>query len=405
MKRYWNSIFLCFLAMFVIGTFYIQTGFADQSDIQIEFKKVKGNENEVKDLILYGDYAVGNLYQSLQITSEETIDLSHPSFMQRMSADRFAPILQDLIKQHKNFFRGKELIPSNFYENESLLVYAGLKGDSNQFPMSNITFNIQVLNKRSGETFEFQSNVPKKEKYQFMNMEDVQVVKDELKLFVRGFGNNGGEDFLVYTFDMDEQKLVKNDTIVSNQRSENRWTDIRIINDFNSIQTQNHYLFFTETYEAQGVHGNGQTITYEGEPKLVGREAFIYNIEKDQLKKIEIPNEWNQSSESFSMYGSDIFVHTPSANGIEVNQYDMEKEEWGNKLTFETSLSEEMKAQPYIKFMNGKVYFIRSTSIGHTIFIGDVKTGESLYEGKLKVINKKENQKEYQLYFREIEFH
>ena len=130
MKRYWNSIFLCFLSMFVIGTFYIQSGFADQSDIQIEFEKIKGHENEVKDLILYGDYAVGNLYQSLQITSEETIDPSHRSFLQRMSADRFAPVLQDLIKQNKNFFRGKELNSANFYENENLLVYAGLKGDS-----------------------------------------------------------------------------------------------------------------------------------------------------------------------------------------------------------------------------------------------------------------------------------
>ena len=51
----------------------------------------------------------------------------------------------------------------------------------------------------------------------------------------------------------------------------------------------------------------------------------------------------------------------------------------------------------------GKVYIIYATTNGHTIFIGDLKTGESLYEGKLKVKNQGEDQKDYRLYFHEIE--
>ena len=221
--------------------------------------------------------------------------------------------------------------------------------------MSTLIFRYSIKSQK--KRLYFQSDVPKKEKYQFMNMEDVQVVNDELKALIRGSRNNGGEDLLVYTFNIDEQKLVKNDTIVSTQKTENRWTDIRIINDYNSIQPQNHYLIFTETYEAQEVQGNGQMITYEGEPKLVENEAFVYDIDKNQLKKLEIPDEWNQSSESFSMYGSAIFVHTPSANGIEVNQYDMEKEEWGNKLTFETSLSEDKEGSALYKIHEWKSLF------------------------------------------------
>ncbi|WP_338448633.1 hypothetical protein R4Z09_20760 [Niallia oryzisoli] len=402
MKRYWKSILLCSLSIIVVGTFYIQSSFADQTNIQIKFDRVKGDENEVKDLILYGDYSVGNLYQSLKITSEETIDQNQQSFLQRMTTGRFAPVFKDLMKEHKGFLRGKELSPANYYENENLLVYAGLKGDSNEYPMRNIKFDIQIFNKKSGKKMVFQSDIPEKEKYSFMNVEDVQVINGELKVMVRGFGIHGGEDLRYYTFNIDEQKLVKDETIVSTQTTEKRWTDIRIIHDYNSIQPQNHYLILTETYEAQRVQENGEMTSYDGEPKLVENEAFVYRIDKNQLKKLEIPDELPQSGESYSIVDSTIFIHNRSANGIEVNQYDMEKEEWENPLTFELPLSANKKDQPYIKFMNGKMYLIRSTSNGHTLFIGDVKTGESLYEGNLNVKNQRDVQKEYQLYFHEV---
>ena len=51
----------------MIGTFYISAGLAEKTDLTIEFEKVSGNEEELKDLTFYGDYLVGNMYQSLQI--------------------------------------------------------------------------------------------------------------------------------------------------------------------------------------------------------------------------------------------------------------------------------------------------------------------------------------------------
>ena len=74
MKRYWKIMLLCFVTIIAIGTFYIQSGFADQKNITIEFEKVSGNEDEVKNLTILGDYLVGNLHHSLQIEKGETID-------------------------------------------------------------------------------------------------------------------------------------------------------------------------------------------------------------------------------------------------------------------------------------------------------------------------------------------
>ena len=54
------------------------------------------------------------------------------------------------------------------------------------------------------------------------------------------------------------------------------------------------------------------------------------------------------------------------------------------------------------KLMNGKIYIISSTNNGYTLLIGDLNTGESLYEGRLQVKNQKEDPQRYQLYFNDI---
>ena len=54
------------------------------------------------------------------------------------------------------------------------------------------------------------------------------------------------------------------------------------------------------------------------------------------------------------------------------------------------------------QLMNGKIYIISSTNNGYTLLIGDLNTGESLYEGKLQVKNQKEDPQRYQLYFNDI---
>ena len=65
----------------------------------------------------------------------------------------------------------------------------------------------------------------------WMHVEDVQVIEDELKVITRGSRINSGDELRVYTFDMNEQKLVTDNTIASTPAVENGWSDLRIIND------------------------------------------------------------------------------------------------------------------------------------------------------------------------------
>ena len=102
--------------------------------------------------------------------------------------------------------------------------------------MTDLTFDIEVLNKKSEEMTSIQLDVPESENYAWMQVVDVQVIDDELKVITRGFRTKSENELQVYTFDMNEQKLsAAMNTIASIPAVENGWSDLRIIND-NYIQ-------------------------------------------------------------------------------------------------------------------------------------------------------------------------
>ncbi|WP_071392907.1 hypothetical protein [Bacillus tuaregi] len=401
MKRYWKIIFLCFLSIIVIGAFYIQSSFANQNQIQIQFEKVKGDENEVKDLLLYGEYTVGNLYQGLQITSEETIQPNQKSFLYQLTPARYAPLIRNLIKEHKSFMRGKDFSPSHYYEDENILAYAAVKGNFND-TSSHSTFDIEVLNKKTEETITIESDVPGMEKYSWMHVADVQVIKNTLKVFTRGFGKEGDEALFVYTFNLKTKKLVSDDTITASHANENSWVEARLLTDDNSIQPQDYHLMMVNTFEAENVEKYSDGMSYDGVEKLVKQEVYIYNIQQNQLEKLTFPEE-GLESDAYSIFQSSIYVHDLTADGLNVHVYDIKKAEWTAKWTFDLPEDTDGKSRPYIEIMDGKLYTLYATGHDHTLLIGDLETGGILYEGKLKVQNQEKDSEEYQLYFHDIE--
>ena len=349
---------------------------------------------EVKNVIFYGDYTVGNLFQSLQITNKETTNLNNQSLFQQLKRNYTVPVLKKLIEQHRTFMRGKELAPNYFYENENLVVYANIKAKN---------FDIEILNKKSEETTSIQLAVPKKGIYCWIEVLDVQVIEGNLKVITRGFRSEGGNDLNVYTINLDEQKLVKDEMIYTAPAVENGWSDIILVNDLNSIGSEKYLLFKTENYEDKQVPAEGEMIL-DGAPKLVANEVMVYDIEKNQLKKLVVPDEIRRTLGDLSaIFHSTIFIPSQSADHLEVNQYDIEKGKWGKKLSFNLPYNKEDEGAPYIKVMSGKIYIIHSTNNGHTISIRDLKTGVSLYEGKLKVKNTSEGQMDFRFHINEIE--
>lgn len=396
MKRFWKIIAVCIVTVVVIGTFYIQAGLAAKGNAVVDFKKVSGNEEEVDHVILNADYQVGTLFQSLQITSKETLNLTNQSLIQKLTKNNSIPVLKNLIEQHRGFMRGKEVNPNYFYEDENLVAFACVKMEGSRHS----AFDIALLNKKSEKTTQIQLAVPKSQTYYWIDVVEVQVIDGNLKVMARGFRSEGKSDLNVYTLNIEEQKIMKDEVIYTAPAVKNGGSDIIIINDYNSIQPEKYLLFKIEAYEDNQAPAEGE-MGLDGEPKLVVNDVLVYDIEKNQSKKIVVPEEILRSiSGSSAIFQSTIFISSKSASGFEVNNYDLEREKWGKKLTVDLPTIIDEENIPYIKLLNGKIYIIQATNNRHTLFIRDLKTGKSLYEGELIVKN---TQKDFLFHVNEIE--
>ncbi|MCR2823286.1 hypothetical protein [Lederbergia panacisoli] len=373
MKRYWKSILLCMVIVIVLGSFYMKSSLAAQKPMKIEFEKISGNEDEIDDLILYGGYDMGNQYSNWEITKNGTRERSHHSLIQELTKTYATPALGKLIKEHKQFMRGKGLNQEYFYEDEQLIAYAYMEGPGYDGPTNHSLMDIALLNKESKKITSFKADIPNKEKYYWGYVQEVQLVDGQLKVFTQGFPAAGGSDLNVYTFDLAEQKLVDAVLIASAKADE---VNIAIINGY-SIQPQKYVLINVEEYNHSD---NGD------EMKNVLADTIIYNIETNESQKVAISDDERPPSlYSGTISDSSLFVPAEAENGIEIREYDIEAEKWINKRTFALPYPTREEGGGVLELMNGRVYNIQSTNDGQAVFIGDLRTGESLYEGKLRI--------------------
>jgi hypothetical protein len=407
MKRYWKIISLCIVTGIVIGTFYIQSSLAAKENVKIEFERINGNQDEVSNLILFGDYNVGNLNQYLYFSNKETINVNNISFIDQFTKVSSNPMMEDLVEEHRNFMRSKVLVPNFFFEDDSLLVYADINKKKSNGSTRNFKFEIEILNKKSEEVTSINLEIPEKEKYISMGVVDVQVIGDKIKIITRNFGMEGVNELNVYEIDIAKQKLVNDETIVKTPRVENGWSDIRIHNESNSLKPQKYLLLKISIEEDHMVHENGETEQNDNKSNLADNEVIIYNIETNQTKKITIPDEINRYLKlgMSTIVNSTIYVQSQLTDGFEVSQYNIEREEWGKKMTFNLSHLENTEKQPpRVRLIDGKIIVISSAKNGNTIFIGDLTTGKSLYEGNLIVKKSGEVQTDGSLFIHQIDY-
>ncbi|WP_010677139.1 hypothetical protein [Bacillus timonensis] len=395
MKRYWKILTLCFVTVIVIGAFYINSSLAAEK-VVIGIEKESGNEAEVEHLVINGDYTFDNMNQSLFITKDETINLSNQSLIQQLTRNTTESTYKRLIDKYGQFMRGKDFFQNGLYEDENLVAYASMEGNGDV--SKNNYFDIEILDIKLDKTTSMKVDVPNEDKYSWIEIVDVQVVNNELKVIARGFRTGSGEDLNVYSIDLDK-KVALDDTIYSSPEVKNGWSDIRVVEEYFSIEPKKYLLFQVYAHEMPENENEIESAV----PSILADEIMIYNIETKQMKKLEINLEENGFGiDAYSIQDSTVYVPKQVPNGIEVHPYNIEKDSWGEKQFFPVKQPDKDKNPSYTKLMNGKIYIISSENGEYPLLINDLNTGESLYKGKLVVQNQKKDQKDYKLYIYDL---
>ena len=223
-------------------------------------------------------------------------------------------------------------------------------------------------------------------------MNDVYVGNGKIKVLATNYLINGGEELHIYTVD-ENNRVLENDSIIAETGLDR--TSIRLFKDgSNNVQNENYYLYKVEKYTNR---------TEQGETKLLSSKMYLYHNSTSEVEELVIPTELKLFMDSIVLEDEDIFIPIYSANGIEMNQYNIEKKQWGEPINFNYPSVAKDGNKPFLKLLDGKLYFVNLVSGEHSLFIGDLRTGETLYEGKIIREDREKQDKAYSLYIHQVD--
>lgn len=209
--RYWKLISITAMVLLIIGTYYIQSVFAESGKPEFILQTENGKSELAQSLLLKGHYLEQGQREFLQISSDGTLYQNELPYFNRLMFGSTDPYIVNLQEEYRNFMRGKGGRAGPFYENQSMLIYAqiatGMEQTNGQMKLS-----FEVMQKDSRETSSLLVNIPKQQNYDFLIVEDIKAVNGELKVTTQNLGRRQSE-YHVYTIDIGQEQVVE-DTLI-----------------------------------------------------------------------------------------------------------------------------------------------------------------------------------------------
>jgi len=186
-------------------------------------------------------------------------------------------MFQKYIQEHRNFMRGKEFNPGQYFEDEDRLIYVILPSGGQKERRENLlTIQIDTLDKHTNESSSFEINAPVQVSYDWINEEDVYVENGKIKILTSNH-LNGVEELHIYTVD-ENKKELEHDSILAKLGSEEIGeSSIRIFNENNKVQNEKYFLYMIEKYKH----------LEDGERETISSKIYLYNSSFSQWARIE----------------------------------------------------------------------------------------------------------------------
>lgn len=377
MKKYWKLLSITIIAVLAIGTFYIQKAIANENSLELSLDTVSGEVAELKGMEISGGYFDNYWNKRFTITEGELEFDNNDSFIG--SLERFyQPKINQLIKDHRSFMRGKNSDLAGFYEDEQLLAYANVDSKwDGQSRYKDHNFEIDVLQKGENDRITFEQKVPNQQDYRYMYVMDVQVQDGQLSIFTRNEGNTDAPtEFRVYRFDIASEKLVSEDKLMNLVgMNGKKWHEGYLVTTSTETEpTENVVFAKTEMEEVETEYEE-----YTVEEK--GTEYVAYNLSTMERKELNIPEEMSADSSNEFILGSAIYFIHRTEQGLTVMSYNLENQQ---EDEFNVDFPSADQGNMIVNGKGDRLYIVGGDSKELPITIVDVNTGETLYQGIYK---------------------
>lgn len=392
LKKYWKLISLTILTIIIIGTFYIQSSPKASVFSDIYFKKQAGDVKEIQDVIIEGNLLSEHHSSYIAITNNESTSMNRlPSIYEQIKSDT-TPEIERLRKEYGSFMRGKSN-SGDFYENDDLLIYIDTIHSPNIINgNANIDIEASVLDKKKQEKRNLDIHFPNEEKYDYIAVNRVWFDGEKIKVVATIDKHPQGE-LHVYAIDWKTGEIVNDELAFQyayESNNSNQYTDVHVV-DSETIQTDPFFIFEKNTYEDI----EAEPDMYESQ--VIEKELMKYDLQTDKIVKLKLPNEL-QNIDFPTQNGHLLMFTRQSEKEIEIINYDIQSENIASKRTFD--IAGDNSEEAHIKIKNGKIYIVtpyKNMNAEAILFVGDSKTGDTLYRGTLEVDGMKES-KNYEFY-------
>src|SRR5690625_2961563 len=369
MKRYWKLTTLAIFIVAVIGALFIQTSLATSRFPEFVIKHQSGDKAEVKPLKVMGNYEANEMnYVYTEISDQGTSYRNYDSSYLYFSQENYLQSeMKHLIKNYRSFMRGKqdEQIYS-FFEDQNFLAFAGLKSEYvySHHGRWTYSFVIDVLDKKTKKNTAFELAIPENEKYNYLNIQGVQLINDELNIITTNepLSNNeyyAQEEIHIYTVDLNTQKIVEDLEISSTTADleENQWYSIYGVHRGTDIGPNNYFVFQEEKQE--------EIMLDEGyyDHQTIMRQYIVYDFESGEQERIHLPDEYGMEFYPELLNGTILYFSRETDNEIEIVGYDLENRQIKLEQTFARSHAEDNSYSQY-RIMNDKIYIVQQPDEG-----------------------------------------
>ncbi|SET32306.1 hypothetical protein SAMN05421676_10438 [Salinibacillus kushneri] len=404
MKKYWKCTAIIAVIVFSIGTFYVNSAISADQNPEFVMKTESGDAKEIEPLVLEGNYqgdsSMNYVSKSLKITEDGT-DYTNRSFLDRLIGSP-TPVIKELQDEYHGFMRGKTPAVSLFFENNQRLAYANVEykiGD-NSLKTRDYTFDISLLNKEDGSTDSFTMKIPDGEELDHIFVEDVQIVDGELNIITENTVRNSDNIFNekhVYTIDIENQEVKNHEAIHAPKGQENSQSEIQLIES--EMSTTAHEKLLLLKTDRKIINDSESTRAEE-----INRELISYNLKTKDKGKISGDLNLNENEIS-SFDGSTVYLTKVDGQEHVITPFHLEDRQIGTAFRFQLSDKPNIKEPPMIRIKDGKLYATSqrmNSKIDGNVIVADLKTGETLYKGKLGIKDAEDEKDDYDLYINDM---
>jgi hypothetical protein len=331
MKRYLLTIILCLLSMAGIGTYYVY----GSEDHLPNFKlfTLEGNAEEAAVIDLSGNYGGRMRSEFVTVSLEGSDYTSRQSLYSRNIPNVNAwynqdPDLKKLLRDHRDFMRGKRPSGSFFMDNE-WVVYADAFVKNQDQAIPEYTLKLELLNQTSGKVNHFAQPVAQGNPYSYINVVDVQLVDNLIHVLVRQSLDANRmtpkisrlmDEYHDYVFDLNSGNLVKDielqSAISAGEKESVEYRSYMIANDNQSAPGKYAVLVVRKEQVTYGDNGSEKR-----EP--LSEQLYAYSYMTSKLTALPDSLTQAKTDTMYSLNGNLLYLMENNHQTVALSQFDL----------------------------------------------------------------------------------